>query len=372
LRITKKVFPFIAVLVVGCSSIGISTEPQHAAGVTYYLPKTLVNVEVHRVDDLVEKRTWFELGDANGKLSAEYVPDIQHQYVLKYHPSVMTDDRLCISRSPDGLLYDVQFASDDRTPEVIFNVTRFVAGLIGPGGSPTAGTSTVAEANKFEVRKYVSQIDPFDRESIATFNIGMRSVFGSDVWIDLSRMYEMLGAYKARRLDPEPRCEPPFVCYRTMVRVPIYLVKGKTPIAVVYAEVANKWDVGHIDVTRAALVHKITKLRFERGVLTAAMIRKPSEAEELSLIPVNVGNAILSVPAGFFSRAFGSRAERDALVTEVQNLNEKTAALKATQDLIMQGSGPTIAPAQNTFALNCQAGARATNGFTTVDITPVN
>lgn len=340
---------------VGCS-VGLTTQI-HDKGVTYYLPKTLVKVEVHRVEDTDTKRAWYEFGNEQGEFKVESAPDLEHHYVLKYHPSGMHDDRLCITRSRTGLLNDVQFASDDRTPEVAFNVTRFIAGLIGsPTSAPVVGR-TAAVDNKIVVRSYVAQIDPFDDLSVGAFNAGLSRMFApTKIQIDLTHMRRTLSVLKARA--PEPRCEEPFVCYRTMVKVPIYLVQNGVPIGAVYTEVANKWDIGQIDVTRAFLVHKITKLRFDNGALTAAMVRKPSEVEEVSLLPLTIANAILSVPAGVFNRAFSAGADRAALLTEMNSLKTEVEKLAATQNLVLQGSGLNTSADATKYALNCEAGPR--------------
>ncbi len=60
-----------------------------------------------------------------------------------------------------------------------------------------------------------------------------------------------------------------------------------------YADIINAWDFGPISAERAFLVQKLTGLRFQEGALASAVVRKPSEVEELTLLPLNVVYAVV-------------------------------------------------------------------------------
>lgn len=51
-----------------------------------------------------------------------------------------------------------------------------------------------------------------------------------------------------------------------------------------------------VDVTRACLVTKVTKLTFEKGTLKAVDINKPSEVSALVDIPIKVVKEVVSIP----------------------------------------------------------------------------
>src|SRR6185437_10079270 len=58
-------------------------------------------------------------------------PDLDHRYVLSYQPNVLYDDRFCIGLDTKGLLSTVQFAAEDKTQQIVFNISRLLAGA-GP------------------------------------------------------------------------------------------------------------------------------------------------------------------------------------------------------------------------------------------------
>jgi hypothetical protein len=77
-----------------------------------------------------------------------------------------------------------------------------------------------------------------------------------------------------------------------------------------------------------------SKFRFDDGVLIGAVIRKPSEVEELSLLPLHVIYAALATPSQALATAFGGpQADKVAVATKLGELSGK---VKASEEKIQR------------------------------------
>lgn len=406
MRLVWASIVFAALVGAGCAArIGLSSEEGEADGVVYHLPKTLLEITVRQysavtADGNVE-RVWYALGgpdsefDAKGKqttlndadnkperaalsrIRSLTMPDPEHRYVINYHPSGFSDDRMCVSRQADGLLHDVHFAADDRTPEVVFNIARFIAGFIGdPVSEPVAFDAKTATGGKTRVRSYTNKVDPFNCRDVSAFNNAMGQIFDSDVQLDFTKMRrtirEAMGISDDRCdkscgcLPPDLslRCDPNHICYRTKLSLPVHLKHLGHRVDVKYADVVNAWDVGAISVERAMLVQKITKLRFEQGALVSAVIRKPSEVEEASLLPVNVMTAILSVPSGMIQGAFSDYTTKNQIKDKLVQSKTGLDQFKKNYDRLLLEGEPAIGigegnAAKERYELSCTSGERS-------------
>ncbi len=365
-------------LIAGCVGIG---SAEFGQGIVYHLPRSLLTITV--VQYTAEGRTWYQIGrpkkagsaqtpvdvyDELGDIESVSIPDAGQRYVAKYNPSAMSDDRLCISRSPTGLLQDVNFASDDRTAEVVFNIARFIAGSIG-GPRKTGITTDTNGKSALVVRAYTGRIDPLSNADRVSFNRAMQDTFGEDVELDFTRMFAIfkhnmaplpVGCRFGEDCGPQAwtdRCTADGICYRTQLDVPIDLKLHGERVDVNYAKVINPYDIGAIGITRAALVHKISKFKFNDGVLIGAVIRKPSEVEGASLLPLNVIYAALVTPSSALSTAFsGSNSGKDAILSELekntQSLNDANTKISALE----QGLSPSVGlDTMQTYNLSCSA-----------------
>ena len=364
----------------GCSGrLALTSETIADDGVIYHLPKTILTLTVRQYSDTDNGRVFYTLGgpgaDKGGavideeKIFSDTIPDPRHRYVIKYHPDAFSDDRLCLSRSPDGLLHDVQFAADDRTPQIAFNIAQFIGGFIGGKVAYQQGELTPP---KVAVRAYTGTVDPFDSGTVTAFNNGLASIFGTGVRVDFSRMRDMLAASASTwpagctlgngslkdddcpRQKWAERCSPGHICYRTTVEVPVYLMEGGKSVDVKYAAVVNAWDIGTISVTRAFMVQKITKLRFQDGALVAAIVRKPSEVEEATLLPLNVMNAILSVPSGLWKGAFADTNTKTMLLQQMAKNEGAIQQLNTNRNALLLSGEPASSSTTENYKLNCR------------------
>lgn len=383
-RIPLKLLPAIGLVCASCAGdLGLTSGTGDEEGIVYHLPRTILEITVREYRHVADDRVWYSLGgpkssdnpgniaDTNSsaadvptinRIRSETVPDLHHRYVIKYHPSHMSDDRLCISRKPNGLLQDVQFAADDRTPQIVFNIAQFVGGL---GGSKVYFNQNPADTNAVTMRSFTAKVDPFDPEEkdVNAFNNSLKRIFKVNLKLNFKKLVEEVrsvanlppGCSQANGCPTASwgvPCDHDHICYRTKLKLPVGLDLDNKPIDAKYAEVINPWDIGSISVTRAFLVKKVTKLRFEEGALLAAIIRKPSEVEEASLMPLNVMNAILTVPSGLWQSAFSDPKTMNAAINSLEEQNSAVAnyAKIKHESLLLEG---TKATAVENYDLNC-------------------
>jgi hypothetical protein len=158
-------------------------------------------------------------------------------------------------------------------------------------------------------------------------------------------------------------CTPNDICYRTKVTLPVDLEKDGKVIDVNYADVVNPFDVGAISVERAFLVRKITKLSFDHGALVAALVRKPSEAEGLSLLPIDVVNAALATPSGLWQAAFsGDNTFKTNTIQSLASLTSQVNNINSTVNSLQSGLSLGPGTDNTAYTLNCAGDARAPSG----------
>jgi len=369
----------LAIMAVAVGSCVGLQSAQFDEGVVYHLPRSLLTITVTQYNDKAAGRTWYQIGGytpptgdrtpgtLNAEIKDESIPDPGHRYVAKYRPNPLSDDRLCVTRSQTGLLRDVQFAADDRTSEVVFNIARVISAAFG--GERKTGLTTSSSTEKPVIRSYTGKLDPLNEDDVVVFNRAMTNVFGERVEIDFHRMKDIFkentaqlppNCWFGRFCEPEvwsERCGRDNICYRTKIDVPIDLKHNGRRVDVSYAKVINPWDIGAISVTRAFLVHKVSKFKFEKGVLVSAVIRKPSEIEELSLLPMQVIYGALAVPSGALSTAFGGNdAGKTKIAEKLGVLSEKANNNATLIAQTQQGLGPDLGPKQRQiYNLDCGA-----------------
>ena len=79
--------------------------------------------------------------------------------------------------------------------------------------------------------------------------------------------------------------------------------------------------VGELKIDRPFLVEKITKLGFEKGVLTSMAYKQPSEALALVSLPLDMLDAVMAVPADFFSTALkGAFSDQKAILEQQKDI----------------------------------------------------
>lgn len=337
---------FLSACTVMYSSLDLADE-----GISYYLPRTLVDVTIVAAAPTFEGKTASAYPlDLDGKphflvVTTSTVPDLRQQYRLNYQRNIFFHDRVCVSTQQNGLLNSVEIATEDATPQILVAL----AALAGSFGGPSfRGGQQDEPPNAARVT-----FDPFvDREVISAERyLNAKLHLAKPIRIDLAQV---------RRLgDPKFKtCEGKGVCFRTMVKVPIRIGQSVDEAPTQYIDMVNQGHMGHMELERAMLIENLLALGFENGALTHVMMRRPSQALQAVKLPLAVTNAILAVPGDFVGRIGGSAAALSALNTEATNrasventIQTRIAAIEAGLSTRVQGAASSEA---STFTLRCR------------------
>jgi hypothetical protein len=365
-----------------CTRVFLS-EDIGEPGLIYYLPKTLLTVTItakgyvgrgeavpNDPDTLYPNPDDDRVFSLEVGIEEKHVPDMRRSYVLSYQRNVLYTDQLCVG-ARDGLLAAVEVASADETGNIVVSLAR----LAGSLGLSPFGAKAVARIETMDHRKLVAQIDPLNPRHLDQLAERMRKHFGIPLRLSFPDAYQLA----AEHFDDCPRDS---VCYRT--KVPLRyeftrldggplpgtgLVPGGAKAARIVtpsgtATVINQKVTGHIDVSRAFMVEKITRLEFDEGTLKSVAIRKPSEALGVAKLPLAVVDAImtsmLAAPGKFLSNISGlPPQEQLTLIKQAQQNATEVANLKEKLDKLRQGdflveAGGRVAVSDDLFKIRCQ------------------
>ncbi|MFM9938761.1 MAG: hypothetical protein ACKVP7_04605 [Hyphomicrobiaceae bacterium] len=343
--------PTFIVAALGACSQGsmLLSEKIDEPGVIYFLPKTLATLHIAAMGRVVpnDPEAWAADADAyltKGKgfreeiaelrikqVDTTTVADTSRGYSLRYDPAIQSHDRVCMGVNEVGLLTSVEAAADDKTGDIIVSLAKLAGRLLGPGAFAAAPRPSADDLSIKELRVLKLEIDPLNRAHWEQVNQSLRKSFPS-----VGQRY----AFKIDDIDKLNRetssldhCPEHSVCYRTRVPVRFVLGTGEGHSSTKYVQVVNKRIIGHIDVTRALMVEKITRLTFNEGVLIAANIKKPSEGLALAKLPLTVLDAIttsaLAAPGAFVSQVSGQNTLQKMIEQSKSNADNVLALQKS-------------------------------------------
>jgi hypothetical protein len=330
----RQLFCGVLCILSACTGVVVeSTQDLNEQGITYFLPRTLLDIYI-RTSDIAQGEKdpaalQFLMEDVQYYITvtSTSIPDPTQQYILKYNKNVFFHDRVCVSTTANGLLSSVEIGTEDATPQILVTLAALLqtAGGIVPGG-PAFGPGPPAQKAFVRVT-----IDPFDLNSVARANLAIKQA------LKLSRAVKLDTSFLRHLGGNDIRsCQGQGVCFRTTVKMPFAVlhqatdnsVKYETVSPTVYVDVVNLKYVGYMNLERAALVENLTGLGFQGGALTQVTMRRPSQALQAVKLPLAIADAILAVPGNLLGRASGSATALNALNTETNN---RTSIENATQ-----------------------------------------
>jgi hypothetical protein len=279
----------LSCLLAGCTGLETHVAP-HANGVPYYLPRSLVELTFTPSAAATDQQP--EQAPTVTAKNVE-IADLSQRYVASYAASPYSDDRLCIARTETGLLKKVYFSADDRLDDFLLNVIQLLAGFDGAKAPP--GKLNMRAGPRAPVSMLV---DPFDRQQIAAFN-------------RLIKPYRVeFPALPSRKSNFV--CPPDTICFATRVSVPIALMAGTTFIGQSKVDIVDASNHGSINVQRAFMTERVTKLDLTDGILTSLRVRKNSEALAASEFPLKAIERLLAVPGNAVAVALSGYEEKKA------------------------------------------------------------
>ncbi|MDB5577144.1 MAG: hypothetical protein JWR80_2320 [Bradyrhizobium sp.] len=367
------------------------------SGLKYYLPKTLVSIEIVpvgyppaakivelgesernaaievgnvRVQARIAGRRYTVLVDKDGGLAEPLitglqlqlaagkpernVPDTRAGMVLQYQPSVTSSDRVCMGVDADNLLKFVEAKVKDETGNILVSIAKVVGRLAGPGAFSTTAPAQQL-LNNMIVPLQIDPLDQWDRQSVVdAINANFPSLRGQYGFTADDAAY-----FLPRHVKAESEvCPENHICYRTRGPMRLSLSNQTTGgKSIAYAQVVNRSVTHKIDVTRAFLIEKVTLLRFEGGILEDVKIRKPSEALEAAKLPLTLYDAIvtslLAAPGRAISGVTNPPSMEQAL-TDYKNSVMKVDAIRRDLNAIRDGDlTQATEDDPKTFELKC-------------------
>jgi hypothetical protein len=321
-------------------------------GLIYYLPKTVVTLTITGYGRQTTSETGVEITNKYLRLDQVKTTEIADT-TRGYSRSALSTDRVCMGVKPNGLLQTVEAAADDKTGDIIVSVAKLFGRLGGPG----AFAGKVAVVEKVPFRTIDVSLDPLDRTQWLMVDRAVAQAF-PDVANARGYKFGVEGYDQLIRDATAPDfCPVGSVCYRT--KTPVRVSLGDT--SSIYVDIVNRRVTGHIDVTRALMVEKITKLGFSDGVLTSVRIRKPSEALAVAKLPLTVVDAVLTsalaAPGAFLGNLSPglSPADAKALYSDAAVSAEKIAVIQDKLQEIREGDLTTTSGVAAELEVKCVA-----------------
>jgi hypothetical protein len=348
----RSLFLAVAPLVLaGCTMLHSSPDPSYS-GISYYLPKTLV----------VAKVDLWKIPKQAGMAQDEYianfdmvipanqtekptrgltVPDLRERYALSYSSNPFFYDRYCVLTDENSLLRSVEYATEDKTPQIVLGLAELGRKVGGFAGDRPADSTAAAPDASTTVT-----FNPFDLNDRAAAEQAINATFNNRV--DARLEFPNLSHFRPNQDDGKCRGEGG-VCFRTLVKTPMRLRDAKTRklTATVLVDVVNPYYTGHLDLERAFMVEKVQRLGFEKGALAQVIMRKPSEALQTVKLPLAVVDAILAVPSNFIAKTAGTGGSVKA------DLDEQRETLRKIREQLEQG---VAAPAGSIYQPSCSNG----------------
>lgn len=134
------------------------------------------------------------------------------------------------------------------------------------------------------------------------------------------------------------------VCYRTVRPIQVKMSAGRAwgkdnfglpvrdrPLGAITVSLVDKNNTDFVEIGRALLIRKITRLDFMSGVLTGMSINTPSQALATIELPLRVARAIIEVPASFFTAIARSFNAQTGSAGAEANLINALAKLKQAE-----------------------------------------
>lgn len=303
-------------LLAGCASLRTAPLSEGVSqGIVYYLPKGLTPVEVVEIRKANAPPTrTLRLGET------QYVADTAHPCRLLPQPSLWSDDAVKVTLAPEGFLAGVDVTAHDRTGDIVVRLAKAAA---------TLAPAAVGE----QVVVYSALVDLTDSAAVQRLNAVLaESCKGLAIAVDAGPA--------GPAATPPPPAPASGIYYRPVRPVTVTVTSG----ADVRTRVLLLPSASHLlalPVNRSAFVKKVTHIRFENGLLQSFTLDKPSEALAAVSIPVEIGKAIVSVPAELLQiRIDQSAKDKSRLDVERKRLEAEEALRVVRAKLATEKSDP--------------------------------
>lgn len=308
---------------------------------TYHLPTSLVKITAAAKATIKTKKDDGELIAATlTELSinavAEIIPDTSQLLVVSYTKSSFGNDEVKLAVNADGLLDNASSVTDDRFTNI---VTALLEAPVSVFEKTTpASIKHIAAPAAEAIAEPVTEIKEYKKEFIISpdkLTVGNSVSFSWEINIpgDENIKDTLDASFKVILNSPFPGTTSPvtipvkndgakgiYVRPKKILQLSFEPDKeNKLELIAANAATITVPDISTailIPVTRAVMVKKTQGLKFQQGMLLENAVTKPSEAEAIVKIPLNILKAIFAVPGQLLSFRINRVQQEKSFVTE--------------------------------------------------------
>ena len=294
--------------------------------------------------------------------STSILPDTSQIFAIKYHPDYFSTDDFKIVVSESSLLENISLIADDQFSEIIATLTD-------------APEKVIDKASGFVRTEKEEKRDSEPVDTIEIFAVNKTfELFPENLTLKEITLRWPILVKKANRIDfnlvlINPSYIPKFqidesIFYglfsRPLTRVSWEIMAPELDSPITFSFIVPDISkIVKIPITRSLFVKKHHVPKLAKGLLIENYINKPSEAEGLASIPINIAKAIVSIPAqllkfGIERNKLQSKFEQsvmELLAEKESNLNKivvnlvsKTQALESEIDILRKLLIPIESP----------------------------
>jgi hypothetical protein len=317
------------------------SEPQcHSALGYYYLPKTLLSLQVNSDKSKgTQAVIW----------GTETHADRNQAFCLDYLASAAAIDNVTVQRTEEGLLTNINASVEDRTPAIVTALVQTAENFaIAARAAPVPGQTDFlniqfdpfvwedlmlakAELRRFDMCIYVEGFS-FPTEGMTSAQVRAAASKWCSTDAHATPRYDPRG-YTLASLPVPPEVMRAGILYRPMATHRIVILHQKSGVWELYqskrVEMPNASPVLSIGVQRAMFTKRQTTLAFSNGTLTDVAVDKGSEAEGFVVIPLAVAKALADIPAQIIQVRIADVQSHAALIQAQGNLVNATAQYAA-------------------------------------------
>ena len=271
------------------------------------------------------------------------VPDSDMMFTIDYESDIFSDDSFKVEYDNKGFLKTITASADDKTGQVIENIFSVVATLMT--GTPIVVQRALGDINTGDV-VLIETINPNNKIEIEELN---KKLLGYGLNIEINS----IGTGAPKNLNAADTHEYRHGIYYRPAKPYIVSFLKVDPVTKDSKEDPNtKKSTGikyssyqffsenisplvSVDISRSWFVKRETTLTFSDGVLVSSDIKKPSEALELTKIPVNIANAVVGIPAKIIDLKVSEiGGDKKLIDAQKAQIDSQKAQIDSQKDLI--------------------------------------
>jgi hypothetical protein len=198
----------------------------------------------------------------------------------------------------------VYFQGNDRTGDVLLNVVQLAGNIASPAPRPPLAAPPAPTPNSVSMT-----IDPAKDQDVRSFEKRLGPGFRLSIDSPPARQHPFL-------------CPKDSICFATRITVPVKITYHGQLVAQSTVDVVDPTAYGSMDVSRAFMSVRVTKLDFDHSVLIGLRIAKNSEALAVSEFPLQAIERLIAVPGNGIAVSFGTYAQKQQYLENQKTLTQ--------------------------------------------------